>query len=72
MEPWVEFNRKYAEQWPVITRKKEPMPGYADMDGVAGKLEKYFSPNPGGAIEPLIHLQTARRPAEYALQSLEK
>ena len=47
MEPWVEFNRKYAEQWPVITRKKEPMPGYADMDGVAGKLEKYFSPNPG-------------------------
>ena len=47
MESWVEFNRKYSELWPVITRKKEPMPGYQDMDGVAGKLEKYFSEAPG-------------------------
>lgn len=47
MEAWVEFNRKYAEQWPVITRKKDPLPTATEMDGVAGKLEKYFSPTPG-------------------------
>ena len=47
METWVEFNRKYAELWPVITRKKEPMPGYQEMDGQSGKLEKYFSETPG-------------------------
>lgn len=47
MEKWVEFNRKYSEQWPVITRKKDPLPTAADMDGQAGKLEKYFSEAPG-------------------------
>ena len=47
MEKWVEFNRKYSELWPVITRKKDPMPGYQEMDGVPGKLDKYFSEAPG-------------------------
>ena len=47
MEDWVEFNRKYSEQWPVITRKKDPMPNAAEMDGQKGKLEKYFSEAPG-------------------------
>lgn len=47
MEDWVEFNRKYSEQWPVITRKKDPMPNAAEMDGQTGKLEKYFSEAPG-------------------------
>ena len=47
MEPWVEFNRTYSEQWPVITRKKDPLPTAEEMDGVTGKLDKYFSPNPG-------------------------
>ena len=26
MEKWVEFNRKYSEQWPVIVTKKDPLP----------------------------------------------
>ena len=32
MENWVEFNRKYCEQWPVITRKKDPLPSAAEME----------------------------------------
>ncbi len=47
MEEWVEFNRKYAAMWPVITTKKDPMPGYEDRDGETGKREKYFSEAPG-------------------------
>ena len=47
LESWVDFNRKYAEAWPNITRKGEP-PADADaMKDVPGKLEKYFSPDPG-------------------------
>ena len=47
MDKWVEFNRKYAELWPVITQKQDPLPGYQERDGEKDKLEKYFSPNPG-------------------------
>ena len=47
MEDWVEFNRKYAELWPVITQKKDPMPEHEKFDGEKDKLTKYFSPNPG-------------------------
>ncbi len=46
-EKWVELNRKYAEQWPVIVEKKDPLPDAEAHDGEPGKLEKYFSPNPG-------------------------
>lgn len=46
-EKWVEFNRKYAEQWPVIITKKDPLPEADDRDGEKGKLEKYFSETPG-------------------------
>ena len=44
---WVELNSKYAQSWPNITQKKDPP---ADADAFAeekGKLEKYFSANPG-------------------------
>ena len=47
MDAWVEFNRKYAELWPVITQKKDPMPEHEKFDGEKDKLTKYFSPNPG-------------------------
>lgn len=39
---WVEFNRKYAEKWPVITEKKDALPEAEKYDGQKGKLEKYF------------------------------
>ena len=44
---WVEFNRKYSEMWPVITIRKDPLPDADDKAEEAGKLEKYFSANPG-------------------------
>ena len=46
MEKWVEFNRAYADKWPVITQMGTPPANAADMDGVPDKLEKYFSPEP--------------------------
>ena len=39
MAKWVEFNRKYAELWPVIVTRKEPLPGAEEMDGKPGKME---------------------------------
>ena len=44
---WVEFNRKYAELWPVIVSKKDQLPDAEEHDGEEGKLEKYFSESPG-------------------------
>ncbi len=45
---WVEFNRDYSAKWPNITQKKETDMAEADSHkGEAGKMEKYFSPNPG-------------------------
>ena len=46
-EKWVEFNRKYAEIWPVILSKRDPLPNADERNGEEGKLEKYFSENPG-------------------------
>jgi ferredoxin len=44
---WVEMNRKYAEKWPVITQKKDPLPEAEEFDGVKGKFAKYFSEKSG-------------------------
>ncbi|MEP6064148.1 MAG: ferredoxin family protein, partial [Marinomonas sp.] len=46
MEKWVEFNRKYAELWPVIVTKKDQLPEAAEMDGKPDKI-KLFSEAPG-------------------------
>ena len=46
-EKWVEFNRKYAELWPVIVSKKDPLPDADENDGAPDKLEKIFDPAPG-------------------------
>ena len=48
-EPWVAFNAKYAEIWPVITEAKDPLPEAEEFDGVTGKLETDFSPAPAAA-----------------------
>jgi ferredoxin len=47
MESWVELNRKYAEMWPVITLRKDPLPEAEERDGETEKLTKYFSEKPG-------------------------
>jgi len=47
MEKWVSLNAEFATQWPNIATKKEAPPDSKDWEGVAGKFEKHFSPNPG-------------------------
>ncbi len=47
MEPWVEFNRKYSEVWPVIFEKADPPPDAESHEGEEDKMEKYFSERPG-------------------------
>lgn len=44
---WVAFNRKYSEQWPNITIKRDPLPDAEERNGEDGKFAKYFSENPG-------------------------
>jgi ferredoxin len=44
-EPWLQLNRDYSGSWPNIARKGDA-PADADaFKGVAGKHEKFFSPN---------------------------
>ena len=47
LEDWVEFNRKYAERWPVLATRRDPLPEAEERDGETGKREKYFSEAPG-------------------------
>ncbi|HFQ15581.1 MAG TPA: ferredoxin family protein [Rhodobacteraceae bacterium] len=47
LDKWIKLNAEYAEKWPNITEKKDPLPEAGEMDGVEGKLEKYFSAEPG-------------------------
>ncbi|MBI1385752.1 MAG: DUF3470 domain-containing protein [Rhizobiales bacterium] len=47
IEKWLELNRIYAEKWPNITSKKDPLPEAAEFEGAANKYEKYFSEAPG-------------------------
>ena len=44
---WVELNAKYAAEWPNITQKIEALENADAMVDEKGKLEKYFSANPG-------------------------
>lgn len=48
MDEWVAFNLKYAEQWPVITEKKDPLPDADDWNGKNGKLA-HLSETPAAA-----------------------
>lgn len=45
-EKFLELNRDYSEQWPVITRKKDPLPEAEEFKGKKDKME-LFSPNEG-------------------------
>ncbi len=46
-EKWLEINREYAEQWPKITNKKNPMLDAEQFRKENGKFAKYFSKVPG-------------------------
>ncbi|MEG6507753.1 ferredoxin FdxA [Methyloligella sp. 2.7D] len=47
LDKWMELNAKYAEEWPNLTTKKPAMPDADEIAKESGKLEKYFSPEPG-------------------------
>ncbi|MEM7004860.1 MAG: ferredoxin FdxA [Pseudomonadota bacterium] len=48
---WLKLNAEYSKIWPVITMMKDPPPDRDEMAEETGKLEKYFSPNPGTGDE---------------------
>jgi ferredoxin len=47
LESWLKVNADYASAWPNIAVKREPLADAKEFDGVPGKFERYFSPNPG-------------------------
>ena len=48
---WVNFNRKYSNLWPNITKAKPSPEDAEQFENEPDKLEKYFSPKPGTGDE---------------------
>ena len=46
-EAWLELNRKYSEEWPNITLKKDEMPEAEEMKDKENKFKTDFSEQPG-------------------------
>ena len=46
-EKLVLINKKLSEIWPVITKKKEPLPDWEKFKYEKNKLDKYYNENPG-------------------------
>jgi len=46
-DKWLDMNRTYAGQWPVITRKKDALPEAEKFKTVENKYKDWFNPNPG-------------------------
>jgi ferredoxin len=47
LEQWLEVNSDYAEKWPNITAKKDPLPNADDFVDNKNKFKEFFSPEPG-------------------------
>ncbi|MBB4197443.1 ferredoxin [Rhodoblastus sphagnicola] len=47
LEKWLALNAEYAQLWPNVTIKRDAMPQAKEHDGREGKLEAFFSKNPG-------------------------
>ena len=47
LENWLKLNAEYSSVWPNITIKRDAPADAKTFDGVTGKLEQYFSANPG-------------------------
>jgi ferredoxin len=47
LEKLLSLNAKFAKAWPNITVKKDPPADAKAWEGVPGKLEQHFSPDPG-------------------------
>lgn len=46
-QPWIELNKRFAEKWPNLTTKKEPMSNAEEMKDKSNKYEEYFSEKSG-------------------------
>jgi len=46
-EKWLMLNKKYSAIWPVITKRKDPMPEHEKYREIKNKFEKHFSEKPG-------------------------
>ena len=44
LESWLKLNAEYASIWPNIAVKRDPPADAKEFDGVANKLEQFFSP----------------------------
>src|SRR5579859_2504716 len=49
---WLGLNRKYAELWPNIVTKGEPLSDAEMWNGLPDKCAEHFSPKPGEAEAP--------------------
>ena len=47
LEAWVKLNAQYAAVWPNISIKRGAPDDAKAFDGIANKLEQYFSAKPG-------------------------
>ena len=47
LEKWLELNTEYASKWPNITIKRDPPEDADEWQGVEGKFEAHFKPEPG-------------------------
>jgi len=47
LDKWLRINTEYADRWPNVTIKRDPMENAEEFDGMEGKFEKYFSPEGG-------------------------
>ena len=48
-ERWLEINRRYAQLWPSVTRKREPPSDADQWKGIPGKFDKFFVIAPGSS-----------------------
>ena len=47
LEKWLQVNVEYAKSSPNITQKKDAPDDAKSFEGMEGKFDKFFSPNPG-------------------------
>lgn len=46
VEKWIEFNKRFADSWPIIYNTTEPLPQADELEGVSNKLNTHFSEQP--------------------------
>lgn len=47
LDQWLKINAEYAQVWPNITIKRDPLPEAKEFDGKPNKYPQYFSDKPG-------------------------